>query len=131
MDWKDIPRLLRHCVVAVHAKVGGAGEAGVISALKICRDCLEKNGYLYRSNVGKALLDDIRLTAKGYQRNQEHLREGGAGERKDLSFKKLFQQIQPIIFELDGPGGKKAPEDASPEESQESEKIDLDSKGGR
>lgn len=129
IDWKSVPRILRHCVVAVNGKVGG--HDSVIRAIKICRECLEKNGYLYKTNAVKsgALLADIRLTAKGWERNQEHLREGFSGEKKDLVFKSLFEQIEPKLWELDGPGGRQPPKENDPEQSGQQDDVKLEGKG--
>ena len=105
--WRDLPALFRHSVVAIYGKIGG-GPEGIVRALKIARDTLAKSGYLYSRGTNE-VLEGIILTGKGWVRNAEHLREGFAGGAKDLQFEKLFKMIEPRLYELDGPGGKKAP----------------------
>ncbi len=99
-----MPALLRHCVVAVYAKSTGGGPDGVVKAFKICRDTLAKSGYLAFRGSGQ-ILDNIQLTGKGYERNLKHQHEGVHGGAVDVQFKKLFQMIEPRLYEYDGPGG--------------------------
>jgi hypothetical protein len=79
--------------------------------MKIARDKLAKDGYLFPA-PNNEVLEGIRLTGKGWVRNQEHLREGFDGASKDREFEKLFKMIEPRLYELDGPGGKKPPKQA-------------------
>lgn len=105
--WRDLPALFRHSVVAIYKKVGG-GPEGVVKAMLIARDTLAKSGYLNHRG-GQEVLQGIVLTGKGFERNAKHLREGMAGSSKDLEFERLFKMIEPRLYELDGPGGRKAP----------------------
>ena len=106
--WRDVPSLVRHSTVAIYNKSTAGGPDGFIKALRIARDTLAKSGYLYHG-AKLAVLEDIRLTGKGWQRNQKHLAEGFAGAHKDLEFARLFKMIEPRLYELDGPGGKQPP----------------------
>ena len=127
IDWRSLPRLFRHCVVSVHGK-GAGGKNGVnpiIGSMKICRDCLAKAGLLFSTPYGKDVLNNVELTAKGYKKNQEHLKEGFDGDRKDLQFKALFEQIEPMLYELDGPGGIKAPKEPEPDDRNDLEKTKI------
>lgn len=125
--WKDIPALLRHCVVAVYTKTTGGGPDGVVRAFKICRDQLAKQGYLYHRGQNE-ILESIQLTGKGFVRNQEHSREGFPGAVKDKHFQRLFKFIEPRLWEYDGAGGRSAPKSDRPSstgESQDAEKAAL------
>jgi hypothetical protein len=107
-----VPPILRHCVVAVYAKTTGGGADGVVRAFKICRDQLAKQGYLHYR--GKAeILEDIQLTGKGWVRSLDHAHEGGDGGNKDRQFQKLFEMIEPKLWEYDGPGGVQPPSSAA------------------
>ncbi len=111
MSWRDVPALLRHCVVAVYSKSTGGGPDGVVRAFKICRDKLAQQGYLYpRGN--DQILESIQLTGKGYIRNLHHSHEGSPGNGKDLSFARLFDMVEPRLYEYDGIGGRQAPRGA-------------------
>ena len=128
LAWKDLPRIFRHSVVAIHSKLGGADS--VLRAMKIARASLQDNGYLYNTPlVGDGVLDNIRLTAKGWKRNQEHMREGVSGDKKDLIFKGLFEQIQPLLYELDGPGGHRVHPEPDEETRDVGEKLNIKGKG--
>ncbi len=106
--WRDVPALVRRCVVSVYGKTSGGGPDGVVRAFKICRDQLAKHGYLYpRGN--DQILESIILTGKGYERDLDHNHSGHAGEAKDLMFSNLFEMIEPRLYEYDGRGGKQAP----------------------
>jgi hypothetical protein len=106
--WRDFPAIFRHMTVAVYNKSTGGGPDGVIKAMMITRDKLADWGYLYHRGR-QEVLEGIRLTGKGFARNGKHLREGFAGTNKDQQFAKLFQMIEPRLYELDGPGGVKPP----------------------
>lgn len=106
--WQAVPPLLRHCVVAVYAKTTGGGPDGVVRAFKICRDQLAKQGYLYHRGQAQ-ILENIQLTGKGWVRSLQHGHEGGDGEAKDRQFQRLFQMIEPRLWEYDGPGGISEP----------------------
>jgi hypothetical protein len=124
--WDSIPALLRHCTVAVYKKSTGGGPDGVIKALKICRDQLAKQGYMYHRGRAQ-VLESIQLTGKGFVRSLQHQSEGNSGNSKDLMFKKLFELIEPRLWELDGPGGVAPPRDppGSDVNSQEQERSQL------
>jgi len=109
--WFDYPALFRHMTVAVYNKSGGGGAHGVIKAMKITRDQLGKWGYLYHRG-GNEVLEGIKLTGKGWVKNQKHISEGFAGQQKDLQFASLFKMVEPMLYELDGPGGVKPPKGA-------------------
>ena len=124
--WREVPALLRRCVVAVYAKSTGGGPDGVVRAFKICRDTLAKSGYLTPRGQSQ-ILEEIALTGKGWVRNQEHMRQGVEGERKDRQFELLFKMIEPRLWEYDGPGGKKPPVDPpSPDGEQSKPEIKDD-----
>jgi hypothetical protein len=108
--WQSVPALLRHCTVAVYHKSTGGGPDGVVRALKICRDQLAKQGYMYHRGQAQ-VLENIGLTGKGFVRSMQHTHEGNSGNAKDLMFKKLFELIEPRLWELDGPGGVAPPRD--------------------
>lgn len=125
--WKDVPALLRHCVVAVYNKTTSGSPDGVVRAFKICRDQLAKQGYLYHRGQNE-ILESILLTGKGHARNNEHSREGFSGAAKDLQFQRLFKMIEPRLWEYDGRGGRQAPKDNRPTatgEAQDHEKAVL------
>jgi hypothetical protein len=124
--WESVPALLRHCTVAVYHKSTGGGPDGVIRALKICRDQLAKQGYMYHRGRAQ-VLENIGLTGKGFVRSLEHAHEGSSGSAKDLMFKKLFELIEPQLWELDGPGGVAPPRDppGSGVNSQEQERAQM------
>jgi hypothetical protein len=129
LSWKDLPRIFRHCVVAVHGKIGGQQDS-IIRSMKIARASLQKSGYIFNEAVvDGAVLDHIFLTAKGWRRNEEHMKEGVAGDQKDLAFKELFDQIQPVLYELDGPGGYQAPDEASQDTLDNNEKTKINTRG--
>lgn len=108
MSWRDVPAILRRCVVAVYGKSTGGGPDGVVRAFKICRDKLAKDGYLYPRGSDQ-VLESIQLTGKGFNRNLHHVQGGPTGDAKDLSFSRLFEMLEPRLYELDGRGGKQAP----------------------
>lgn len=110
MAWRDVPALLRHCVVAVYGKSTGGGPDGVVRAFKICRDKLAQQGYLYPRGRNQ-ILEDIRETGKGFVRSMQHVHEGVHGAQKDEQFAQLFAMIEPRLWEYDGPGGKQPPKD--------------------
>jgi hypothetical protein len=123
--WRDIPPLFRHCVVAIFNKgVTGGGADGVVRAMKIARAQLGKQGYLYPA-AGQEVLEGIRLTGKGWTRNQQHIREGFQGSNKDLQFERLFKMIEPKLYELDGPGGRQPPKPANAKDSQDQERAGI------
>ena len=124
--WRDIPPLVRHCVVAVFNKgATGGGADGVVRACRLCRDVLAKQGHLYHRS-GDAVLAGIQLTGKGWVRNQKHIAEGFAGSAKDLAFEKLFKMVEPKLYELDGPGGAKPPAPVKDNIDEEKSGINLD-----
>lgn len=105
-NWYDIPALVRHSTLAIYNKSTGGGAEGFIKALRISRDTLAKQGYLY-SAPGLAVLQDIQLTGKGWIRNRIHETEGQSGGAKDAQFSGLWKMIESRMAELDGPSGKK------------------------
>lgn len=121
MDWREIPPLVRHSVVAIYNKSTGGGADGVIKAIRISRDTLAKHGYLY-SGQGLAVLEGIKLTSKGWLRNRQHEAEGRSGHAKDMQFASLWKMIEPRMAELDGPSGKKPPAPKTVDEAVEREK---------
>lgn len=120
--WQDIPALVRHSTLAIYRKSTGGGAEGFIKALRISRDTLAKAGYLYHGE-GLAVLQEIRLTSKGWLRNKKHLEEGKSGEAKDREFANLWKMIEPRIAELDGPSGKKADPPKNTKEAADREKA--------
>jgi hypothetical protein len=104
--WRDIPMLVRHSTLAIYSKSTGGGAEGFIKALRISRDTLAKQGYIYSSS-GLPVLQDIRLTSKGWLRNKKHEVEGRAGGAKDIAFAQLWKMIEHRIPVLDGPSGEK------------------------
>jgi hypothetical protein len=106
-SWKDVPRLVRHSALAIYHKSTEGGAEGFIRALRISRDTLAKQGYLYHGEKA-AVLQDIKLTSKGWLRNQKHEQEGRSGDEKDRAFAQLWKLIESRIAELDGPSGVKA-----------------------
>ena len=113
MKWQDVPALVRHSTLAIYNKSTGGGADGVIKALRISRDTLAKQGYLYSSQG--AVLEQIKLTAKGWLRNRQHEAEGRSGTDKDRAFAQLWKLIESRVWELDGPSGEKPdpPKDAA------------------
>lgn len=123
--WRDCPPLFRHCVVAIFNKgVTGGGADGVVRAMKIARSQLAKQGYL-APPTGQQVLEGIVLTGKGWTRNQAHIREGFNGSDKDRQFERLFKLIEPKLYELDGPGGKKPPKPVGAKASQDLERSGI------
>jgi len=123
--WRDIPALVRHSTVAIYGKSFAGQRDGFIRALRVSRDTLAKQGYVYHgANV--AVLQNIRLTGKGWLRNQKHLREGFRGQAKDLEFARLWKTIEPRIWELDGPGGQPPPRGLQDQQEREApEEVDI------
>lgn len=106
MKWQDIPALVRHSTVAIYNKSTGGGKDGFIKALRISRDTLAKAGYVYHGQK-LAVLQEIKLTGKGWIRNRRHEAEGQSGNAKDAQFASLWKLIEPKLWELDGPSGEK------------------------
>lgn len=106
-SWKDIPALVRHSTLAIYNKSTGGGPDGFIKALRISRDTLAKQGYVYHGQK-KAVLQDIKLTGKGWLQNRKHEQEGRSGHDKDRAFAQLWEMIKPQLAALDGPSGVKA-----------------------
>lgn len=128
--WRDVPALVRHVTLAVYNKSTAGGPDGFIRALRIARDVLAKHGYLYHG-AKLAVLEDIRLTGKGWHRNQMHLREGFEGAYKDLEFARLFKMIEPRLRELSGPGGQRPPKsvgDTGEREDREKAEVQVDNR---
>lgn len=114
-SWRDVPALVRHSTLAIYGKSTGGGADGFIKALRISRDTLAKQGYVY-DGKGLAVLEGIKLTGKGWLRNRQHESEGRSGDAKDRQFAQLWKMIESKLADLDGPSGKK-PE--APKDSQE------------
>ena len=115
-------------VVAIYHKSTGGGPDGVVRAMRIARDKLGQWGYLYHLG-GNEVLEGVQLTGKGWVRNQKHISEGFSGATKDLEFARLFKLIEPRLYELDGPGGVKAPrdmDDQSGKEGDEHEEVEAE-----
>jgi hypothetical protein len=106
MKWQDIPALVRHSTLAIYNKSTGGGAEGFIKALRISRDTLAKQGYVYHGQK-MAVLEEIKLTGKGWLQNRKHMQEGKSGEMKDREFARLWKLIEPKLAELDGPSGEK------------------------
>jgi hypothetical protein len=121
-DWRDIPALVRHSTVAIYGKSTGGGPDGFIKALRISRDTLAKQGYVYYGEK-LAVLQDIKLTSKGWLRNRRHEQEGRSGEAKDRMFAQLWKSIESRIPDLDGPSGKKSEPPKNAREAAEREKL--------
>lgn len=120
--WRDVPPLVRHSALAIYNKSTGGGAAGFIKALRISRDTLAKQGYLYHGE-GLAVLQNIKLTGKGWLQNRKHAAEGRSGAAKDAAFANLWKLIEPRLWELDGPSGKKPDPPKNAREAAEREKI--------
>jgi len=114
---------VRHSTLAIYNKSTGGGADGFIKALRISRDTLAKQGYVYHGQK-KAILEDIKLTAKGWIRNKQHEQEGRSGHDKDRAFASLWKMIEPRVPELDGPSGQKAEKPKNSEEAAAREKRD-------
>ena len=69
------------------------------------------------------MLQDIKLTGKGWLRNQKHEAEGRSGDDKDAQFASLWKLIESRVWELDGPSGKKPEPPKSSAEAAAMEKI--------
>ena len=126
MDWRDVPAILRRCVVAVYSKSTGGSPDGVVRAFKICRDKLADQGYLYHRGQNN-ILESITLTGKGYLRNLHHDQASIAGQAKDLTFSRLFKMLEPKLYEYDGAGGKQPPRssaDGSASADEQQKRID-------
>ena len=106
MKWQDVPALVRHSTLAIYNKSTGGGAEGFIKALRISRDTLAKQGYVYHGK-GLAVLEEIKLTGKGWLQNRKHMEEGRSGVEKDRAFAQLWKLIEPKLAELDGPSGEK------------------------
>lgn len=132
MGWRDQPPLFRHVVVAIYNKGhAGGGADGVVRAMKMARDVLAKQGLLYHRGSNQ-VLEGIVLTGKGVVRNAKHIREGLAGDRKDQQYQKLFKLIEPRLYELDGPGGKKPPKPVNkPGEKEAGINVDAPASGSK
>lgn len=123
--WRDIPALVRHSTLAIYYKSFAGQPDGFLRALRVARDTLAKSGYVYHG-ARLAVLQDIKLTGKGWLRNQQHLSEGVSGLRKDLEFGRLWKTIEPRLWELDGPGGVQPPKGLQdPDERQDDEKVNV------
>jgi hypothetical protein len=121
-SWQDIPALVRHSTLAIYGKSTGGGADGFIKALRISRDTLAKQGYLYNGE-GLAVLQDIQLTGKGWLRNRRHDAEGRSGDAKDRQFAQLWKLIESKLADLDGPSGKKSEAPKNSEEAAAREKM--------
>lgn len=122
MKWQDVPALVRHSTLAIYNKSTGGGADGFIKALRISRDTLAKQGYVYYGQK-KAVLEDIKLTGKGWLQNRKHEAEGKSGEEKDRAFAQLWKLIEPKMAELDGPSGEKADPPKGQDEAASREKA--------
>jgi len=120
--WRDVPALVRHSTLAIYNKSTGGGADGFIKALRISRDTLAKQGYVYHGE-GLAVLQDIKLTGKGWLRNRQHEAEGRSGDAKDRQFAQLWKMIESKLAELDGPSGKKADPPKNSAEAAAREKL--------
>ena len=126
MGWRDVPALFRHMTLAVYKKSTSGMPDGFVEALKITRAKLAEWGYIYHGGHPNAPLDKIFLTGKGWKRNLQHERESFMGDLKDLEFERLYKEIEPRIYELDGPGGRQPPEaPKNAEDQQDAEKVDI------
>lgn len=122
-SWKDIPALVRHSTLAIYNKSTGGGAEGFLKALRISRDTLAKQGYLYHGEK-TAILQDIKLTGKGWIRNKQHESEGRSGHEKDRAFASLWKLIEARVAVLDGPSGVKVDSPKNSEEAAAREKRD-------
>jgi len=121
-SWRDVPALVRHSTLAIYGKSTGGGADGFIKALRISRDTLAKQGYVY-DGKGLAVLENIKLTGKGWLRNRQHEAEGRSGDAKDRQFAQLWKMIESKLAVLDGPSGKKADPPKNSEEAAAREKL--------
>jgi hypothetical protein len=122
-SWRDVPALVRHSTLAIYNKSTGGGADGFIKALRISRDTLAKQGYVYHGEA-KAILQDIKLTSKGWIRNRQHEQEGRSGNEKDRAFASLWKMIEARVPELDGPSGEKTEPPKNSKEAAAREKLD-------
>jgi len=123
--WRDIPALVRHSTMAIYEKSFSGDPDGFIRALRVSRDTLAKQGYVYHG-AGLAVLQDIRLTVKGWLRNRKHIAEGFYGQQRDMAFARLWKTIEPKIWELDGPGGQQPPKGVQTQQEREGqEEVDI------
>ena len=120
--WRSIPTLVRHSTLAIYNKSTGGGADGFIRALRISRDTLAKQGYVYHGEK-LAVLQDIKLTGKGWLQNRTHEAEGRSGEAKDRAFAQLWKLIEKRLPELDGPSGLKDDPPKNSKESASREKV--------
>lgn len=101
---------------------------GFLKALRISRDTLAKQGYVYHGKK-LSILQGIQLTGKGWLRNRKHESEGKSGEAKDREFARLWKMIEPKIPELDGRPDEKGKADAEPKRESAHQTFD-DRPGG-
>jgi hypothetical protein len=116
VDWWTIPALVRHSTLAIMSKSTSGGPRGFLKALRISRDTLAKQGYIYHGK-GLSVLQGIHLTEKGWLRNRKHHAEGKSGEAKDRQFAMLWQSIKSKIPEVDGRPNEKGEPDKPKRES--------------
>lgn len=121
MKWQDVPALVRHSTLAIYNKSTGGGAEGFLKALRISRDTLAKQGYVYHGQKA-SILQDIKLTSKGWIQNRKHEQEGRSGHDKDRAFAALWKLIEKRVPELDGPSGEKAEPPKNSEEAAAREK---------
>jgi hypothetical protein len=108
--------------LAIYNKSTDGGPDGFIKALRISRDTLAKQGYVYHGE-GLAVLENIRLTGKGWLKNRQHESEGASGAAKDAAFAGLWKMIESQLWKLDGPSGKKPDPPKDAREAAAREKI--------
>lgn len=113
---------MRHSTLAIYNKSTGGGADGFIKALRISRDTLAKQGYVYAGQK-MAVLEEIKLTAKGWLQNRKHVAEGRSGAEKDKAFAQLWKLIENRVWELDGPSGEKPSPPKNSEEAAAREKM--------
>jgi len=127
VDWWTIPALVRHSTIAIYGKSTNGGPTGFLKALRISRDTLAKQGYVYHGQR-MSILQGIQLTEKGWLRNRKHHAEGKGGEAKDRQFASLWAMIKARIPELDGRPDEKGRPD--PEPKRESAHQTFDDRPG-
>lgn len=100
MAAQDIPFLVRHCAVAIYESGYGTGsrEQKFWHCLEVARWRLVEYGFLRKgSQYGPPL--NIKLTAKGKKRENQHKNEQGGADKND-KFQKLYARIESVVETL-------------------------------
>lgn len=92
MATAQIPSILKHCVLAIFndPHLPGSTKIRFLRALKIAKARLVEYDYLVKGSEDRPA-DKVGLTVKGKQREQFHLREGPAKNKK---FDALYKMVE-------------------------------------